>query len=215
MFKEKRTVIFIVLVFVVFLSARYFQCFDHTKPSEVYHFPEKIGIWQGHEIDHNSEQLSSWLSTENIVFRQYRSSETNTAVSVYIGYYRDLESSNMAHSPEVCYAGQGWKVLSQKSVQVAFASSKAKVKRMTVQKGREREVVYSWWQTGDGVYPNNYWYHLHQFLKKLALGETSSIWVRVSAVTAGSGFPGAPEENAIRAFCMDAAPHFFHYFDNR
>ncbi len=208
-FKEKRTIAFVIIVISVFLSANYLRIPRAEKKGEAYVLPLTIGQWEGSEVQYNRELLTSWLGTQAILFRSYKNETRGYDVTVYIAYYDTLDSSDMAHAPEVCYPGQGWKITSSSDVPFVLSGNNARVKRMVIEKDSAREVVYSWWETGNRVFPYNSWYHLYQILNKFTFKDTSSIWVRISSETNGDSGQG---EEMIRLFCKDAAPLLANYF---
>jgi EpsI family protein len=119
----------------------------------------------------------------------------------------------MAHAPEVCYPGQGWKILSDKDTQFTTSSGiPVSYKNMFIEKEDVNEVVYSWWQTKDKIFAGNSWYHLSQIVDKVLARDTSSIWVRISAENPKGKEKGNSGEAMIRAFCEEAVPLFPNYF---
>ena len=213
-FREKKTIIFIIVVLTVFLVSVLTRVSSQASKNIVYTLPASFGNWQSNELSYNRELLTSWLGTEHIVFRQYRNTETDASIALYLAYYHDLESSDMAHAPEVCYPGQGWKILSNNEIQFTISpGTQIRAKRMMIEKNAEREIVYSWWQTDGAIIADNSWYHLSQIIKRIAFKDTSSVWVRISAQEAGGEEKNNFAENVIREFCEEAVPLFNNYFN--
>ena len=212
-FREKKTIIFIIAVLTVFLVSALTRVSSQASKSVVYTLPASFGNWQSNELSYNRELLTSWLGTEHIVFRQYRNTENDDSVALYLAYYQDLESADMAHAPEVCYPGQGWKILSNDETRFTLSTgAHIRTKRMLIQKNAEREVVYSWWQTDGAIIAGNSWYHLNQIIKRIAFKDTSSIWVRISTREAGGEEKNNVADNAIREFCEEVVPLLDNYF---
>lgn len=208
--KDKRNLIFISIVLVLFLATFYLQVHKEEKGG-AYLLPLTIGQWQGLDMQYDRDLLASWLGHPEITFRNYRNESKGYNVSVYIAYYKNLEASDKAHAPDVCYPGQGWQVVSDENTALDLQRKETRIRRMDVRKGSEHQVVYSWWQTSRRIIPYNSWYHLYQIFNKITFRDTAAIWVRISSDTTD----GNTGEEAVKAFCRDAAPMFDNYFRQR
>ncbi len=211
-FPYKRTTVFVVAILAVFTAASFLSRSPTDRDGTGYALPDVIGDWEGRDVSFDRDLLVSWLGTDEMVFRSYRNRGTGQVVTLYLAYYPDMEASDMAHEPEVCYPGQGWSILSGGRARMGLAGGTVRVKRLSIGKGSSREVVYSWWQAGDRVVAENWSYRLYQIANRLAGRDTSSLWVRVSSEHAGEA-PGAPGgDDAIAAFCADLHPMLKGYF---
>jgi len=212
-FKEKRTVIFVIVVLAVFLTASYFR-YSSGKPFEkdVYSLPLTFGQWEGDQIAYDRELLTTWLGTNHMIFRQYRNRVNGKVVAIYIAYYPTMEASDMAHSPEVCYPGQGWKIMTDNDITFDLLDRKVSINRLYIEKKSNQEVVYSWWQTSNKIFADNSWYHLAQIINRVSFMDTSSIWVRISAGSTTSLDNKNPDEDSLKAFIIDITPLLANYF---
>lgn len=211
-FKEKRTLAFIAVILALFLGAHLLKepprSGNHPAP---YAFPATMGQWQGSDLPMDRDLLTSWLGTDNMVFRQYHDESRGYAVSLYLAYYADMSSSDMAHAPEVCYPGQGWRIVANQEIEPGLSARDMRVKRMQIARHAQREVVYSWWQTRDRIIPSNSWYRLNQIISRISRNDSASIWVRISADEG----PDDQGEDMVRAFCEEALPLLANYFQPR
>ena len=64
-----------------------------------------IEEWRMVGEDDLSQEVLLSLDLDDYLFRDY--SNSRGIVSLYIGYYRDAEKIGAAHSPLVCFPGQG------------------------------------------------------------------------------------------------------------
>jgi EpsI family protein len=209
-FREKKVIVFVGCVLAVFLATTLAKMPSQAERKGVYAFPAAVGAWQASDLPIYKEMFT--LGTKHMVFRQYRNSGNGAVVTVYIAYYPDLESSDLAHAPEVCYPGQGWEILSNDEKRLALSTGVGiPVKRMVIEKGGEQEVVYSWWQTQGRILASNSWYHLYQIMNRIAFKDTSSIWVRISA-RAGIESSKPQAERTVQEFCDAAAPLMSNFF---
>ncbi len=209
---EKRTIAFVSIVLFVYLITNYFNWSPLRCSEKAYSLSESIGVWQGREVSFERERLTEWLGTKNIVFREYRNTKTGDVIVLYVAYYKNMEASDLAHAPEVCYPGQGWSIKFNKDIEVTSLNRKNKVKRIIIEKDTRKEVVYSWWQVGDTLIASNSWYRLNQIYRRLCSLNTASIWVRISVETAGKDKDRIPEETVLVDFMNDAAPALKNYF---
>lgn len=210
----KSSLVLAALILAVFGLVVYAQRPEERPAFNGYTLPESIGRWSGVEVNFDRERLESWLGTRWMVFREYRNAFGDATVTVYVAYYPNLEASDMAHEPEVCYPGQGWSIRSDTLAPLGLSDGVVQVKRMVIKKGSRHEVVYSWWQTRDRVMASNWSYHLRQVAGRLAGRGTSSLWVRVSAEYRGNVLSTSDGDRVIAEFCSELYPLLKNYFHN-
>jgi EpsI family protein len=85
-------------------------------------------------------------------------------VWVYIGYYKSPVNASAAHSPLVCFPGQGWVISDQHQREFRIAKSNRSVTGvlMTASNTDEANRVLFWYQADSSGYSNS-------FLQKLAV----------------------------------------------
>jgi len=203
----KRVILVVALMVVVFLGALSARHSMHSDYTSSYELPLMIGSWKGEDANTNLDSLRSELGAQSIVFRTY--SIGNTAVTLYLAYYKDVDSANRVHAPTVCYPGQGWTVKADEIVSLDVPARKIKVNPLVIEKEKERELVYNWWRTGDAVLPRNSMNRFYQMLKSVLGKNPSTIWVRLSIRATGD--PGADEKELAR-FAQDITPFLGNYF---
>jgi EpsI family protein len=75
------------------------------------------------------------------------------------------------HAPSYCMPASGWESVEENTVPfVAFAvqSQAPRMRRLLLQKGTERMVVYYWFQAGDRLADHEWWVRWFRFLDLLA-----------------------------------------------
>jgi len=209
---RKRTLILIFFALTVYASSYGIRWSGQEAARNVYTLPLSTGDWEGSDISYDHDLLTSWLGTTHIVFRSYQDHRRGYMVTLYLAYYPDIGSADMAHAPEVCYPGQGWSIRSNDIVECTISGRQVWVKRLAIEKASQEEVVYSWWQTGRAIYARNSTYHLSQIFRSMVSRDTSAIWVRISAETNSMQGKTNSGEEAIRIFCTEVAPMFDLYF---
>lgn len=213
--KGKRTIIFIIIVLTVFMAATYLENSPPQRGGREYSLPSSFGNWQGIDVSFDRALLTSWLGTNHMVFREYRNNMTNHVVTLYAAYYTDIAASDMAHEPEVCYPGQGWSIISNKTVSMVLNGKSLRIKRMSIIKGDRQEIVYSWWQTKDQIMGENWRYHLYQIKNRLLNRSTDSLWIRVSSEYPEQESLSNKSEESLHTFCNDVLPILSYYFESR
>jgi len=203
----KRVAFILALTIVVFLCALYARNAMHTEYMSTYKLPVVIGDWRGEDAVVNIDFLRSELGTQNMIFRSY--SNGKGVVTMYLAYYKDVDSANRCHSPNVCYPGQGWTVAADDMATVDVHGRNFDINRLVINKNSETELVYNWWQTGDAVFPRNSTNRFYQMFKSILGKNPSTVWVRLSV--RASNDKRSDEEMLIR-FTKDIMPLLGNYF---
>lgn len=211
--KEKRVITLITVSLGIFAFAHGILYTRSHMPMCQYTLPQILGSWESREVQYDHALLTTWLGTDNIVFRTYTDTHQGYRVTLYIAYYHNFEASDKAHEAEVCYPGQGWSIHDNKIVNFTIEGKKMHVKRLAVEKGADAEIVYSWWQTGkSSMYASTSIYHLAQIYKSIVSSDTSSLWVRVSTEIASEQGHQVDSEEVLRNFIQELAPFLALYF---
>lgn len=108
------------LVLLLGVKAEWAYLHSPDADSEVYHrkvrkvaagLPDHVGNWQGHETE-VPEAAVQMLKPNVLISRMWRNRETGQHVSMLIVQCKDARHL-LGHYPPVCYAGQGWSLVSQ------------------------------------------------------------------------------------------------------
>jgi len=67
-------------------------------------------------------------------------------VSLYVGYHATQQGDKQMHSPSLCLPGSGWTPVEQQIVSVAVAGKPIAINRFILQMGKDRILVYYWFQ---------------------------------------------------------------------
>jgi EpsI family protein len=131
-----------------------------------------------------NESIVKELALDDFVSRIYQKGDDE--VGLYIGYYKSSIRSSAAHSPLVCFPGQGWQVSDESETIfgdiVAEGDNKAPLTgRMMVVRNDERSVlVYFWYQAYRGSYSNSLQHKLAIQWGKIKNKREDSSLVRVT-----------------------------------
>ncbi len=174
----KKLTLILALMLLVFLSAMYTKGAMYSEHASSYRLAENIGDWHSQEVQTNMDLLRAELGAQSILFRSY--SKPGGSITLYLAYYKDVDSANRVHAPTVCYPGQGWTVVEDTVIDQTTDGRRAGINRLVIEKGKARELVYNWWQTGDAIFPKNSTNRFYQMYRSVAGEDPSTVWVRLS-----------------------------------
>jgi len=88
-------------------------------------------------------------------------------VSLYVGYYFTKDKVGAAHSPLVCFPGQGWILSTKEEHSLAVNGNTVNYATMVATRGESRELIIYWFQAFDRTSPgtlaqkiNSIWAHI-------------------------------------------------------
>ncbi|MEO7043347.1 MAG: exosortase C-terminal domain/associated protein EpsI [Gemmatimonadaceae bacterium] len=67
-------------------------------------------------------------------------------ISLYIGYHATQQGDKRMHSPTLCLPGSGWTPIGEQVVTIPVANKPVAVNRFILQNGKNRILVYYWFQ---------------------------------------------------------------------
>ncbi len=144
--------------------------------------PVTLGPWRGTDLPYNTRVFDNVLGADATIFREYQDINSSRAVQIYVAYYRTMEKSDLAHSPLVCYAGQGWEITERDTHEIPLAAHNTILRstRLMLQNGNHQEIVLFWYQVGKKTFPTNTGQRMLLIFNKLLHRGQENIWVRVS-----------------------------------
>jgi len=105
--------------------------------------------------------------------------ETGATVIVYIAFYGDLAKTLELHTPERCYAGQGWRILSVSNLSAGmFRGKPIPAQEMLVEKEGRRRLVQWWYMAGPQPFKNRIRYVYAMLAMSTLTGRTDGSLVR-------------------------------------
>lgn len=163
--------------------------------------PVNIGAWKGSEVDCDRPSLIAAIGAQDIIFRSYRNGADS--IVLYVAFYKDVDSADNMHAPDVCYEGQGWLVAEDEVVGKNLGAARALINRLVVTKAGKKELVYTWWLTSGRTIPRNSLNRFYQMYMSVTGRSASTIWIRMSRRL---GENPAREEERMARFCADLMP---------
>jgi EpsI family protein len=119
-------------------------------------FPLAVGDWTCAQPLKMEKAVESNLGVTDYLICDYTRAEPPAIVGVYVGYHETQvreegggAGENSIHPPAHCLPGSGWDLIRIETVTAdlpGMPQRPAKVKRLLIAKGAERQLVYYWYQ---------------------------------------------------------------------
>jgi len=106
--------------------------------------------------------------------------KNNNQVSLYIGYYYSSKKIAAAHSPLVCYPGQGWNVLNKKKSKETIKNSEINIMSMEITNSGKKELILYWFQVYDKTSTGTFYQKIYSLINMLTQKSSENAFVRVS-----------------------------------
>ena len=173
-----------------------------------YHVPLQLEGWQGEELTMDPYALKL-IQPDMFLFRNYIKEEK--VINVYVGYYCNLDKSDLAHSPLVCYPGSGWVIRDKKNIVLSINGQNICFNQLLIEKGCLRKLVIYGYKAGDLTTSSLIRLRFHLVANKLSGKSTASAFIRFS-----TEFINNEEEktqNLLKTFLQDFDMHLNKLFD--
>jgi len=118
-------------------------------------------------------------------------SNGDEVISLYIGYYLTSKKVGAAHSPLVCFPGQGWVLSKAKNKSLTVQGNDIRLMSMIVTRGQMKNLVLYWFQAFDKTSPGTFLQKVYALLAKFLHGREDNAFVRVSVPIYNQDVEGA------------------------
>lgn len=147
------------------------------KSLSLYQSLTTIGDWSSHSLMMDS-QIKNALALDDVFFSEF--SKPGRRVTLYIGYYYSTKKIGVAHSPLVCFPGQGWVVSNKEEKHLTIRGNNLRLMSMIVERGQTKELVIYWFQAFDKAFPGTFAQKLYALWAKALYSREDNAFVRVS-----------------------------------
>ena len=130
-------------------------------------------------------------------------------VSLYIGYYLTTKKVGAAHSPLVCFPGQGWIISDTEKKIVKAGKNNINCISMVITKGKRKELILYWFQSYDQTTPGTLLQKIYTLWAKFRYNREDNAFVRVSVAIENQLKDKA--FNTGKKFIKSFYPHFLQY----
>jgi EpsI family protein len=159
-----------------------------TRPLET--IPDQLEGWSLLRSNVLNTHVLQVLAPTNYLARTYR--KGGVPLDLFIAYYSQQRAGESMHSPKNCIPGSGWEISHYGSAMLPLAGGAVKVNKFTIQNGRERSLVYYWYQSRTRIIANEYMGKILLVRDAFVEGYTAGSLVRVIVPDS----PSAAEEGA-------------------
>jgi EpsI family protein len=101
-----------------------------------------VGSFVSRDLD-IPEDILNTLRSDEVLFREYRSSEGGEPVWLFVDYHASQKVGSQIHSPRHCYPGSGWTILTT-SVEAFEQGERA---RLVLLRDKREMVTQYWYET--------------------------------------------------------------------
>jgi EpsI family protein len=142
--------------FALFGAGSWLFARDHVIPprSDFSRFPALPG-WTS-TLEPVSNEALRVLKPTDYLSRNYRREADGRLVNVYVGYHGKQLRGGAIHSPRLCLPANGWHIVSLERVPMPGGADGVEINRMVVGRGRDRQLVYYWYQGRGHVSASEY-----------------------------------------------------------
>lgn len=176
--QKRRVVVLILLLVLCVAAARAVPAPGNIRPGE--HLDAALqlpGNWVRGESYPPSPLVIRALKLDDYVSRDYING--NRTVNLYVGYYDSAKKVGAAHSPLVCFPGQGWVLSNKRAVSLRVNDKEIRVATMIASRGDSKALVVYWFQAYDRTFAGTFAQKLYEFWCALSNRGEGNAFVRV------------------------------------
>jgi EpsI family protein len=197
---------------VLNLYIYYFMARDAVVPprDSFASFPLQLGDWRCAQNEPLPPDIKVNLGATDTLVCQYEREKLPRNVGVYLGYHATQvreegggSAENAIHPPAHCLPGSGWDIVDSRTVELASVGIPAepgwRAKRLVIAKGKQRQLVYYWYQLQGRAVAEDWQKILYVGYDRATRGRTDGALVRFT-------IPLARDEDSAEAAFRDIAP---------
>lgn len=210
--REKKLIVLIVL----FLTTCFLVYGPSRERSDMVHkthsLRDMMGQIQGYSVVNPitlGKSTYRFLDLDDYTFADYRGQDG--LVNLFIGFYYTTDKISAAHSPLVCFPGQGWGITSPAVHQLVVGTHTIHYAEIEATREGQKELVLYWYQSFHDTTPRVYRNKINALYNKLAKQEQQNAFVRVSVPMTDSS--SAKAEKTGRDFIKAFYQKFIEYID--
>jgi exosortase D (VPLPA-CTERM-specific) len=146
-------------------------------------FPAKLASMDSVDVPLGEETVEKLDATDHIN-RNYSLMDgaSGVTINLFIAYYASQHSGSAVHSPQFCIPGGGWDIEQIQDIDNPAAGmnslAPAKIKRLIIRRGQQRQLVYYWFEQGGEPMTNGYLGKFKLVSNSLFAGRTDGALIR-------------------------------------
>lgn len=199
----------IVILFSSGVAAKFLDQRAEFYPEHVafVNFPLNLNDWNGRH-ESLEPQVVEKLGMSDYLLANY-TDRKGELVNFYVAYYQSQRKGVSPHSPRVCIPGGGWEIAEFKRMEAGGHP----VNRVLIKKGKQRHLVYYWFQGHGRIVANEYINKWYLFLDSMFKNRTDGALVRFSTAIAAHEDVSLADSR-IQAFMAESEPQLNKFIVN-
>jgi len=137
-----------------------------------------IDGWRNSGVVPLDTKIVQELKLDDYVNNQF--SRGRDRVSLYIGYYLTSKDVGAAHSPLVCFPGQGWLLSKFEEKTVQVGENDISLMTILASTPQKKELLVYWFQAFERTSPSTFWQKIYVLLSKYSRKREDNAFVRVT-----------------------------------
>ena len=153
------------------------------------------------------EKILGILELDDYVNYNYSIGEKT--ISLYIGYYYTSKKVGAAHSPLVCFPGQGWTLSNSENKSLKIGKEEINFAQMVASIGPRKELLIYWFQAYERTSTGTFFQKLNTLWSKFKNRREDNAFVRIT-VPFKEKSPADAYDTGVK-FIKAFYPRFFEY----
>ena len=124
----------------------------------LHQLPLQLDGWTASAEQSLGADVEAYLKPDEYILRDYTDAKKGSQISLFVAYFKSLQSKYGPHSPNICLPGSGWLVTNSKIGNIAVPGRPAGIPahEYTMEKANERILVVYWYQNDRYVWAEEY-----------------------------------------------------------
>jgi len=197
---NKKLVVLIILFLVPCLFA--FAKSDPPRVVKKQRLTEALAHIDGYRVVRSSpmeENIIEFLDLDDYTLTTYE--KDGVQITLYIGFYYTADKVSAAHSPLVCFPGQGWTITEPEYGRLKVGDHQIDYAQIDATLSNQKELIVYWYQSHDDTTQLVYRNKINTLINKLVNGDQQHAFVRVSVPL--NKTKSNSEESAIKDFMTE------------
>jgi len=177
---SKRRIIVVIACFLISSIFVYWQ--PHVAPAKkgvpIGRVLANIDGWQDSGVIPLEAKIVQELKLDDYANNYF--SNSRDRISLYIGYYLTSKEVGAAHSPLVCFPGQGWLLSNFEKRTLKVGENDINLMVIVASTPEKKELLVYWFQAYERTSPSTFWQKIYVLLSKYTDRREDNAFVRVT-----------------------------------
>jgi EpsI family protein len=148
------------------------------KPARLAQAVENVPEWTNSGTVPLDIKIVNSLELDDYLYQYFANGKE--AVSLYIGYYLSSKKVGAAHSPLVCFPGQGWLLQGAEQRSVKVGDEEIDLMRVEAATPQRKELLIFWFQAFEDTSSSEFLQKLYTLKSKILNGREDNAFVRIT-----------------------------------